>query len=201
MANNFQQVNYRTGLAAEFTASNPILGTNEVGVELDTGISKRGDGSTAWTSLKNSHFSQIFKTADQTKNTDAVLADDAALLFPVLANTKYAFRMRVFFDTTAAADFKYAIAGPAAPTLARIVHKAIDPTALTTLGTTSAVAAVGSTALAAGAGTTGGYIEIEGIWHNGANAGNVSFQWAQNTSNGSDTIVRAGSYVEVKQLS
>lgn len=37
--------------AATWTASNPILGVNEVGQELDTGAYKIGDGATAWNLL------------------------------------------------------------------------------------------------------------------------------------------------------
>lgn len=37
--------------AAEWTEANPILGDGETGVETDTGRTKSGDGTTAWTSL------------------------------------------------------------------------------------------------------------------------------------------------------
>lgn len=47
-----------------------------------------------------------------------------------------------------------------------------------------------------GTGTNGGFVMLSGVVHNGANAGTFSFQWAQNTSDGTATVVRAGSYLE-----
>ncbi|MFM0163805.1 hypothetical protein PQR39_25760 [Paraburkholderia sediminicola] len=44
-------VQFRRGNAADWTALNPILAESEMGVELDTGHIKIGDGVTAWTSL------------------------------------------------------------------------------------------------------------------------------------------------------
>ena len=41
-----------TKTAAEWTSTNPILLTGEIGIESDTKWSKVGDGSTAWNSLE-----------------------------------------------------------------------------------------------------------------------------------------------------
>lgn len=41
-------IQFRRGDAAEWTAANPILAEGEVGVELDTGLFKIGDGVTSW---------------------------------------------------------------------------------------------------------------------------------------------------------
>ena len=46
-----KRLQYRIATAAEFTAKNPILAKDEIGVEKDTGKEKIGDGSTRWTSL------------------------------------------------------------------------------------------------------------------------------------------------------
>lgn len=45
-----QQIQLRRGSAAQWTATNPILAAGEIGVELDTGKFKTGDGATAWAS-------------------------------------------------------------------------------------------------------------------------------------------------------
>lgn len=146
-------------------------------------------------------FLPIVKNADETTASDTTLSDDAQLKFSVLASTKYRFRFVIFYDTPTAADLKFTIAGPAAPTLLQIQTKAIVPgaTAYSAIAIQTAFA-FGPTVLLESAGTNG-FIEIEGILHNGANAGTVSFQWAQNTSNGSNTTVRAGSYVEYSAVS
>lgn len=54
---------FLTGMtAAEWTSSDPILGPSDVGYETDTKKTKRGDGSTAWTSLGYSGGGQIGPT-------------------------------------------------------------------------------------------------------------------------------------------
>ena len=45
------QIQIRRGSASNWTASNPILAEGEMGLELDTGKLKFGDGVTAWNSL------------------------------------------------------------------------------------------------------------------------------------------------------
>ena len=45
------QIQYRRGLASEWTAANTVLAVGEPGYETDTGKFKVGDGSTAWISL------------------------------------------------------------------------------------------------------------------------------------------------------
>jgi len=52
----------------------------------------------------------------------------------------------------------------------------------------------GSTSLT-GAGTIGGYVEMDLIVNTPA-TGTFAFQWAQQTSDASDTTVLAGSYLE-----
>lgn len=47
----YQQLQFRRGTAAQWTAANPVLAEGEVGLETDTTQFKVGDGSTAWNSL------------------------------------------------------------------------------------------------------------------------------------------------------
>lgn len=46
-----QQIQLRRGLAAAWTAANPVLAAGEKGIEIDTGKEKNGNGVTAWNSL------------------------------------------------------------------------------------------------------------------------------------------------------
>lgn len=142
----------------------------------------------AWTTVK--------KTGDQSVTNNATLFDDAALRFAMLANTKYAIRGRIYFDTGATGDFKWRHVGPSSPALVRIRRQNILPgtTAWANIAVDTAYSAA-DIALA-GTGTNGGYIEFEGIIQNGAAAGEFKFQWAQNTANGTPTVVRAGSHLE-----
>ena len=45
------RIQVRRGTAAEWTAANPTLASGEIGYETDTGLTKIGNGSTAWTTL------------------------------------------------------------------------------------------------------------------------------------------------------
>jgi hypothetical protein len=45
------QIQFRRGLASEWTSANPTLAVGEMGIETDTDQFKIGDGTTAWTSL------------------------------------------------------------------------------------------------------------------------------------------------------
>jgi hypothetical protein len=150
-----------------------------------------------WGALNNlllAGWLTLSKAADETRTGTTTLTDDAILKFNMLASTNYRIRGKVFFDTTANGDFKYAMNAPSAPTLIRGVR-----TSCIAGGTPAElvvdVAAVGSTSLA-GAGTTGGYVAFDFLHQNGVNAGLWSFQWAQDTSDAGNTIVRAGSYLE-----
>jgi hypothetical protein len=142
------------------------------------------------------HWTPVRKLTDQTKTGTTTLAADSALSFAMAAATKYVVRGRIFFDTTAAGDFKWRHVGPASPTLVRVKRSSIDPaaTAYGNIAVDTAYSAADITELSAS--TNGGFIEFEAIIHNGANAGNFEIHWAQNTSDGGNTVVRAGSYLE-----
>ncbi len=150
--------------------------------------------------LPVNHRQVIVKGATETRTANTALTADSDLQFPMKANAKYKIRLQLWFDTVAAADFKFQVSGPGSPTLVRGLRRHVDPTNLTTLVTTSEVALPGSTAIAAGTGTTGGYIEEDFIVHNGANDGTFSFDWAQNTSDPGNTSVLAGSSLEYQCL-
>jgi hypothetical protein len=143
----------------------------------------------------NNLWTTVRKAADTSRSANVTLAADPDLTFTMAANTRYSIRARIYFDTTAAADFKFRTSGPATPTLVRIARSHVVP------GTTAMVVAVDVAYSAAdvaltGTGTTGGYIDIDAVIVNGATAGAFQFLWAQNTSDAGATIVRAGSYLE-----
>lgn len=136
----------------------------------------------------------VVKLADETRTATTTLADDAEIRYWMDASTAYRIKGIIFFDTVAAADFKYGFAGPASPTLVRMKRThAIPVTAPTDLAPDvalpTAVTLTGTT-------TNGGFVEFDAIYHNGTNAGYFSFQWAQNTSDAGSTIVRKGSYID-----
>lgn len=144
--------------------------------------------------LEISGWTLVLKKTDQAKASDTVVAADSTLKFPMAANTRYAFRMKAWFTTTATADFNFGHSGPASPTLVHIQHTGIagGATVFSLIGISTAYTA--SLGLA-GAGIPG-MAELNGMILNGANAGDFEFLWAQRGSDVNPTTVLAGSYIE-----
>lgn len=148
-------------------------------------------------------WTTVTKSTNEARATNTTTTADSALLFTVSANTKYRFRIHAYYQTPAAADFKYSLSGPASPTL--LCASARQAGAA---GTVTNYAPWGSYATltnfsSLGTGTSPrdiGYAWIDGVLHNGANAGSVTFDWSQDTSDASSTTVLAGSYVEYKAV-
>jgi lysophospholipase L1-like esterase len=139
------------------------------------------------------------KSASTTITADASLNIDADLSLPLAANTLTRINGKIYFTTTAAADFKWRHIGPVAPTRVRVQHYSIAPgdTALSNI-------AVDTTFSAADISVTGaagsGWIEIDALIANGSNVGNFGISWSQNTSDTGNTTVEAGSYLEAVRL-
>ena len=67
------QIQMRRGTAAAWTSANPTLAAGEEGDETDTGLFKKGDGSTAWNSLSYSGrrlSTGVLASLGVTPNTD-----------------------------------------------------------------------------------------------------------------------------------
>lgn len=138
----------------------------------------------------------VNKTTTETIVSNAALHNDTVLLFPMLASSTYRFRMVAFYDSAAAADFKFRHTGPAAPVSVRIYRHTIVPAAVA-LGNIAVDTAYSAADVAClSASVNGGFVVMDGVIANGVNAGNFQFQWAQNTSNAGNTSVLAGSHLE-----
>jgi hypothetical protein len=138
----------------------------------------------------------IAKLTDESRNTTTTLADDNTLLVPMLASTNYYIKFFIQIYVHEAADFKYAFTVPASGFFRSMKRTVAQHTTITT----DIITAIpGSTALTT---TTSnyGFIELEGQYANGVNAGNFAFQWAQNTSNGNNVSVIGGSMVSYLEI-
>jgi hypothetical protein len=137
-------------------------------------------------------------SADQNLS-NSTLTDANNMKFPISANKTYRFRgLLIVSNPGTTAGFKLAASGPAAPTAAimtgflqnstsSVLHQ--PATSLTTI-------------IASGISTTGvKYVIVEGVIINGANAGDLKLQIAQNTTDAVNvTVLKAGSYFEVEQV-
>lgn len=129
----------------------------------------------------------VRKTADETIVSSTVLQDDDHLVLAIGANEVWHIRLILLYTSPAAADIKYSWTIPVGATITwGNMHPVENAYELyDTSGTTTA-----------GVSTSGGTRDItfaDIIVINGANAGNVQFQWAQNTSNVGNTKVLANS--------
>lgn len=157
----------------------------------DTTHFLRGDGSwspTTWTA--------VIKTADQAKQSNSNLAEDSLLKFTTTANTNYHIRLRVLFSTAATPDFKYRLThGGTTTRVRRLITRAGGDATSTNFPTLAISTAFDSSDVAL-TGTAEGFVYEDVILQVGASGGELAFQWAQNTSNGTATTVLEGSYLE-----
>lgn len=130
----------------------------------------------------------VAKTADETVNNSTTLQDDDELLFAMEANTTYAFTLRVFhlhINTTP--DLKIGWAIPVGCTM--FWDDVGSPTSHIE----------GETETYNGQTATDDFTN-EGIVRNGANAGNLQLQWAQNTADATDSKILKHSYLTVREI-
>lgn len=136
------------------------------------------------------------KTADETQNNavnpTATLQNDDQLFFSIGANETWNYRFVLHANANATPDIKFAVTAPVGATCK---VGALDAEGAAGIGNIGCGA---STGLITGNSANDVY-EITGSITNGANAGTVQLQWAQNTANVANTIVQSGSYVEASR--
>jgi hypothetical protein len=134
--------------------------------------------------------------ADQTVTNSATLVTIPQLTLPVGKNERVLFRYNLFYTSTATGDLKFRVDVPATPTLYRLFseEQAADATAIVCSTITSE--ADETVLFATG---TDGFIRVTGVLANGTTAGQIQFQFAQNTATGSQSaVIRAGSFLEYR---
>lgn len=136
------------------------------------------------------------KGSNTTVNNSTVLVNATDLAFAVAASEVWEFEFYIIGSSGGTPDFDFALTGPAAPTY--IGYAITGPAA----PSASVIAEAFGTEIMGtglGAGTKGVYW-IQGTLRNGANAGTVQLQFAQNTMNASDSIVYAESFVIARRI-
>ena len=133
----------------------------------------------------------VRKATDETLSNDTTLQDDDELFFPVGVGQTWAFIFYIVYQATTVADLEIAVTVPAG---ADVVMTAIND--IFNSVRTSGGEFVGTVS----GDNTNEQIQINGTIIVGATPGNVQFQWAQETAEVSDTIVRAGSFIIAHRL-
>lgn len=140
----------------------------------------------------------VRKTADETVNNSSVLQNDDHLLYALAASEEIMFECDIWYSSGATPDMKATWTVPAG---AAIMW---STTGFDTGGSSHndsfLVQASGTTLDYSGSTTPQRHARMKGQVINGANAGNLQLQWAQNTANASDTKVLKNSILRVWKL-
>jgi len=139
----------------------------------------------------------ILKTSDETVNNSDVRQDDDELLLPLLANEVWEFRCLIRVLGGVASDFSKNWTIPAGAVMKCLQDAAIG--GLGVWGTLSAPTNQGAENWVVSAAAER-WILMWGIVINGATAGDMQLQWAQDTAVAEDTKVLANSYIIATRL-
>ena len=139
----------------------------------------------------------VYKASSESVTDSDVLQDDDDLVVALKANTVYHFEGRLHMESSSAVpDFKYTFSVPAGSTVAATGFGAEKAGAF--FATDQHLDLEENTiALSAGVHS---YLNFWGMVETDSTAGDIKFQWAQNTSNGSATWVGTYSSFHVREV-
>lgn len=165
-------------------------GSSNAGTIRWTGSDFEGYNGVTWLSLTDDYTGtptiNITKTVQEQVNNNTFQPDDE-LTFAINANETWTFRFYVQATSPTAADIKFSVS---APTGATCSYGAGDYDNASSISDLACDASTGIIATSNGP----EIYEVTGTVFNGANAGNVTLNWAQNATSGT-TTVHDGSYV------
>ena len=171
-------------------------------VRLDsTGKIPALDGSllTNLPAAASSGWTVIARTTDSAAvNNSTTFVDDGVLQFAVEANKDYIGEFVIFISTTAVADWKCQLTGPASPTSVRIYGQSLQSAGAWNAqhnGTPPVITAFSTALDDSTSMSTASLARIQFHIQNGANAGTVALQFAQLGADANDTKNLRGSYV------
>jgi hypothetical protein len=137
----------------------------------------------------------IRKSADETINAVGTLQNDDVLFVPLEANAVYFAKLRLTYQSNATPGFKFGWTFPSGTTLPQWSFTGITTVPAFTYGlcVSGGVSGLGGTAADQA-------LDAQGVIIVASTAGNLQLQWCQNTSNASNTIVRAGSEIVLTRV-
>ena len=149
------------------------------------GQSLKSNGAGANPSWGNDWDTTIIKSADESRTSTAVNANDSELLFPVVANSWYEYEMLLLITGTAGLGGMRT--GFTVPSGADFIIMGRNTANTTFFNTANTAFIAAATTLASQIAVIWGYVKVD------STAGNVNFLWAQNTSNAAAVTIKAGS--------
>lgn len=169
----------------------PVFATYDKTLPVERG----GTGSaTDNGALGNLGFQVVRKASDQTVNNSTTLVNDSDLTFSAGANEEYTFLMYVTYTDASAgiADMKFTITGPTGSTISWFA----DRISLTDVVATEAYNQIDKDeVVTTGGSTTERVVVIRGVAVTGGTSGSITLQWAQNTAQANDLVVKTNSSV------
>lgn len=155
-------------------------------------------GSGGWTT--------VAKTSDTSRASTTSPTDDPDLTFAVDANSHYAFEIWLIMNdaSSGTADFKFQWNVPASTSMDWGGLSTTATNSWMIVGTGSVPSALNtvSSVLTQGGGNAAGNTGVmySGVIHTAGTSGSATWQWSQNTSNGSNVTLKAGSYIRYRKL-
>ncbi len=150
------------------------------------------------------NYTVVVKTIDESvsnANTGATFQSDNELFFPVVASGEYQWSAEVNVDLHATPDIKVRWDGPSTPTFVRsYVYSHTSASTSILADATSLVDQAFGTSVPLLTNANNATLTMEGYVRNGANAGNVTLQWAQNTSDANNVTVLKGSRLKWRKI-
>lgn len=139
---------------------------------------------------------KVRKLADESVSSSTTLQNDDDLVFPIAANETWNFTGWLIVNSASGTpDLRLAFTVPAGATLRWSGfgdgNTGSDHEVIVTSGFTDVFQLTG--------GMWRDWVQVRGIVVNGANAGVVQMQWAQNVSNGSAVTIQAGSHLQASR--
>ena len=145
----------------------------------------------------------VLKANDQSVSNNTPV-DDNELKVSIGANQTWAFRFVVIYDGVSGGDIFVSVKGPTSATgiwsASGIDVAATSPGNFKSVGVTSVGGIAGQTFGCSGT-TVWSTVSIEGAVSTGGTAGTLLLRWAQVTTNGTATVVKAGSRLEATKIS
>jgi hypothetical protein len=134
-------------------------------------------------------------SADQSITSSTTFADATGLTANLDPNKSYRFELNIVFNLVSiVSGYKFQLVGPASPPNVISVSKVFNGVLGTLLSATTQTSL--SSSIAGALATAGLHVfTLEGLIENGANAGTLKLQFAQNTSDANAITLKRGSYL------